>query len=65
MSPSRAMRSPDMRTRIRKVEVLWPGKTIEDLDGWPGTEVWLGDSWQYLGSFNTGGQFVAYLATLN
>ncbi len=54
-----------MRARMRKVEVLWPGKTLEDLDGWPGTEVWLADSWQYLGTFNDHSQFVAHLATLN
>jgi len=54
-----------MRARRRTVEVLYPGTTIEQLNGWPGTEVWLADTWQYLGSFNSQGQFVALANTLN
>ena len=54
-----------MRYKKRVIEVLYPGTTLEQLNGWPGTEVWHGDSWQYLGSFNSEGVFVTYMNTLN
>ena len=60
-----APRSPDMRSKKRVIEVLYPGTTIDQLNGWPGTEVWHGDSWQYVGSFNSEGVFVALMSTLN
>jgi hypothetical protein len=54
-----------LTARRRVIEVLYPGTTLDQLNGWPGTEVWHGDTWQYLGSFNSDGVFVTYLNTLN
>jgi hypothetical protein len=54
-----------MRAGRRVIEVLYPGSTLDGLNGWPGTEVWHGESWQYLGSFNTEGVFVALMNTMN
>lgn len=54
-----------MRAQRRIIEVLYPGKDLGSLQGFPGTEVWQGETWQYLGSFNHEGRFVAFMSTLN
>lgn len=50
--------------RTRKV-ILGEGKAIEDLDLWPGDEVWLHTSFILLGVVNGQGQFVSHLDTMH
>ena len=50
--------------RTRRV-ILNEGQAIEDLDLWPGDEVWFHEGFILLGVVNTEGTFVSQLETLH
>lgn len=50
--------------RQRKV-ILKEGKSIEELDLWPGDEVWLHDTFILLGIVNKHGTFVSHIDQLH
>jgi hypothetical protein len=50
--------------RTRRV-ILHAGQTIDDLDLWPGDQVWLHGDFLLLGNVNREGMFVPALETLN
>lgn len=56
--------SPNEVRRSRKV-ILNSGQYLEDLDLWPGDEVWLHGSFVLLGKVNSQGVFVSHIGTLN
>ncbi len=49
----------------RRIVILNSGQAIEDLDLWPGDEVWMHDDWGKLGTVNDAGAFVSCLEPLH